>query len=81
MGWFRITVDGVGGHGCQRDKKDGEKVDGCGADTCPDCTVRRFVNDLRRKGNSLVTAKLVHWPGQTGSVEDDLLTGFRKGSF
>jgi hypothetical protein len=81
MGNFVIDVEAVGGHGCQRDKKDGEEVPGCGYDSCPDCTVRRFVADLKRKGNSVVRAKLTHWPGQPGSVEDNLLTGKRKGSF
>lgn len=81
MGGFKIEVMAAGGHGCRRDVKDGEVVEGCGNDTCPDCTTRRFVADLRRKGNSLVSATLTHWPGQTGEVEDDLLTGKRKGSF
>lgn len=81
MGNFVIDVEAVGGHGCQRDKKDGEEVPGCGHTNCPDCAARRFVAELRRQGNSLVRAKITHWPGQPGSVEDDLLSGKRKGSF
>lgn len=93
MGTFVVQVEAVGGHGCQRDLRD--DVPGCGQDTCPDCTARRFVNDLKRKGNSVVKATLTHWPafpvpdvpvavaapGCTGSVVDDLLTGKRKGGF
>lgn len=81
MGAFVVNVEAVGGHGCQRDKKDGEVVEGCGLDTCPDCTARRFVADMRRKGNSITSATLTHWPGQDGSVVDDLVAGKRQGNF
>lgn len=81
MGNFLIVVEAVGGHGCQRDRKDGEIVQGCGLDTCPDCTTRRFVADMKRKGNNVREATLTHWPEQVGSVQDELLTGQRKGSF
>lgn len=96
MGTYVVQVEAVGGHGCQREVKEGQAVPGCGMDTCPDCTARRFVADLKRKGNSVVKAKLTHWPAFpvpdvplekgtspvfTGSVVDDLLTGIRKGNF
>jgi hypothetical protein len=81
VGTFVVNVKAVGGHGCQRGIRDGDEALGCGEDTCPDCTARRFVADLRRKGNSIVEATLTHWPGEPGAVVDDLVTGKRKGSF
>ena len=81
MGKFLIEIEAVGGHGCQRELKDGVEVPGCGHEHCPDCAARRLVTELIRKGNSVVKAKLTHWPGDPHSVEDDLLTGIRKGSF
>lgn len=81
MGNFRVVVDAVGGHGCQRGVKDGERVIGCGQMDCPDCQAREFVDTLKRRGASVTGAKLIHWPGQPDEVEDDLLTRVRKGSF
>lgn len=81
MGNYRVEVEAVGGHGCQRAMKGGQAVLGCGLSNCPDCIAREFVAELKRKGNSIVSAKLTHWPGQTSQVSDDLLTGIRTGSF
>lgn len=95
MGDYRITIDAVGGHGCQREVKDGEKLaDDCGSKYCPDCAARRLVKELQANSNTVVSAKLEHWPknqmhwdGSLGEREsgvgpvDDLLTGVRKGSF
>jgi hypothetical protein len=82
MGQFRVEVTAVGGHGCQRNIKDGENVQNfCGSPACPDCEAREFVRKLKRTGASVEKAELVHWPGQTSEVRDDLLTGVRKGSF
>lgn len=81
MGQFKIEVTAVGGHGCQRDKKDGDEVDVCGNPNCPDCTAREFVALLKLKGNNVEAATLTHWPGQTSQVVDDLLTKKRSGSF
>lgn len=81
MGTFRVEVEAVGGHGCQRDKKDGEAVLGCDLPHCPDCIAREFVRRLKRTGSQVNTATLRHWPGQTSEVVDDLLTGVRNGSF
>jgi len=81
MGNFVIDVEAVGGHGCQREKGDGARIESCGSPGCPDCLTRRFVEELRRVGCSLVRGRLIHWPGQQGSVEDDLLSGIRTGSF
>jgi len=92
MGNFRIEIDGIGGHGCQREIKDGGKVEGCGRPFCPDCIARKFVAELRAAGVFTMNcpapdgvtcprAIFTHWPGAEGSVQDDLLTGIRKGSF
>jgi len=70
MGDFRIEVNAVGGHGCQRDVKDGGTVYGCGSMSCPDCIVAEFIAKLRRSGASVKDATLTHWPGQPGEVKD-----------
>lgn len=94
MGTFVIQIEAVGGHGCQRELKGGATVPGCGHEHCPDCNARKFVEQLKRR-NSVVKAKLTHWPATpvpdvpvlekqghyVGSIVDDLLTGVRKGSF
>ena len=80
MGNFRIEIEAVGGHGCSRNFKDGEKVFGCRRMDCPDCLTREFVEKLNSK-MSVSSATFTHWPGQPVQVVDDLLTGIRKGSF
>jgi hypothetical protein len=85
MGNFRIEIDAVGGHGCQREVKDGGTVaESCGLAACPDCIARKFVAELKAAGvfnYPPASAKLTHWPGTPGEVRDDLLTGIRSGSF
>lgn len=81
MGTYNLEIEAVGGHGCQREVKDGENVVGCQAASCPDCEARRFVKSLRDNGSSVSRATLTHWPGQESEVKDDLLTGIRTGSF
>jgi hypothetical protein len=86
MGDYRITVEAVGGHGCSRKTKSGEKVEPCGQSYCPDCLAREFVARL----GGVATATLEHWPvpGAAGTTRtenpgpiDDLLTGIRSGEF
>jgi len=82
VGQFRVEVTAVGGHGCQRNVKDGEQLQQfCGSPTCPDCEAREFVRRYKRLGMSVEAATLTHWPGQTTQVQDDLITGKRTGSF
>jgi hypothetical protein len=81
MGQFRVTVEAVGGHGCQREKGDGEVVMGCERSGCPDCIAREFVRRLKRSGATVDKALLQHWPETETEVRDDLLTGIRSGSF
>lgn len=51
MGAFNINITGVGGHGCERKAKPGEKLHGrCGRFTCPDCAAYDFVQRLRQAG-------------------------------
>lgn len=94
MGDFRITIEALGGHGCQREIKDGGHVVGCERRDCPDCMARELVRRMKRAGMTLHKAEIVHWPhdfvpphGGTPTysleqeVRDDLLTGQRHGSF
>lgn len=64
MGDFRIEVNATGGHGCQRELKDGADVKDCGNPSCPDCIARRFVKELVEKGSMVRDALLIHWPNQ-----------------
>lgn len=51
MGAFNINITGVGGHGCERKAKPGEKLYGrCGRFPCPDCAAYDFVQRLRQAG-------------------------------
>jgi len=88
MGDYRITVEGVGSHGCGRDDGDGAIVTRCGAKWCVDCAALALVEALGV--GSVKLAKLEHWPvpGAAGTERtehpgpvDDLLSGVRHGSF
>lgn len=82
MGQFRVTVTAVGGHGCQREVKNGETLrEFCGSVSCPDCAAREFVRTLKRQGQNVESAELSHWPGTPGEVKDNLVTHERTGSF
>lgn len=81
MGTFRVSVTAVGGHGCEREIGDGDKVLGCDRPGCPDCSAREFVRRLKRMGCTVNEATLEHWPGTESQVTDDLLTGVRAGKF
>lgn len=51
MGAFNISITGVGGHGCERKAKAGDKLYGrCGRFNCPDCLAFDFVQRLRQAG-------------------------------
>src|SRR4051812_45210374 len=51
MGVFNINITGVGGHGCERKAKPGDRLHGrCGRFTCPDCAAYDFVQRLRQAG-------------------------------
>lgn len=82
MGTFNINITAVGGHGCERKAKAGEKLYGrCGRFNCPDCMAYEFVQQLKQRGmmsHQPAEAMLTHWPGQEGQVVDDLLANERK---
>lgn len=51
MGAFNINITGVGGHGCERKAKPGEKLyQRCGRFTCPDCMAYEFVQRMKQAG-------------------------------
>lgn len=82
MGNFTIEIKAVGGHGVDRDKKDGEEVDfGIAGQFTPEAIAQRVVAELDRFGSTVESAKIIHWPGEESEVVDDLITGVRKGSF
>lgn len=70
MGDFRIEISAVGAHGCARETKDGERVQGCGLMRCPDCLTAKFVADLARVGSDVKAASLTHWPNESCAVVD-----------
>lgn len=73
MGNFRIVIDAVGAHGCSRASKDGEKFSGCGRLDCPDCVTAEFIQRLKLSQSSIQSAKLIHWPEEPGTVEDEFV--------
>lgn len=95
MGDFRIIIDAVGGHGQDRNKKNGEVVDftKCSDDytsnDTPEAIAQRCVAELVAKGVNVQKAKVVHWPADNypdnreagKEVVDDLMTGIRTNSF
>lgn len=68
MGAFNINITGVGGHGCERKAKAGEKLHGrCGRFTCPDCMAYEFVQRMKqagmiREGDTATGQEVVHAP-------------------
>ena len=82
MGAFNINITGVGGHGCERKAKAGEKLYGrCGRFTCPDCIAYEFVQRLKQAGmvregddsayTIEVPADCEGMPGSSGVFEQD----------
>jgi len=64
VGDYRITIDAVGGHGCARETKSGQRPYRCRRDDCVDCQVARFVEQLKQRGNSISQSKIEHWPAE-----------------
>ncbi|WP_315822990.1 hypothetical protein [Paraflavitalea speifideaquila] len=82
MGTFKIEITAIGGHGQQRDIKDGETIDlGAMPEGTPDEIAVDFVKVLQAAGCDVKEAKIVHWPGDPSQVSDDLITGVRTGNF
>lgn len=91
MGDFRIIINGVGGHGQDRDKKNGEVVNFAVDPNSPDALAADFVAKLKAVGVNVEDAQIIHWPldnyggqiknGRSQQIADDLLTGKRIGNF
>ena len=88
MGTFRVVVEAVGNHGCQRERSAGEEIEGCGSPSCTDCITRMYVSALKAAGTDVKTAHIHHWPdsslrpdGLAGDVVDNLLLKRRLGRF
>lgn len=82
MGTFKIEIVAVGGHGQDREKKDGEVVNfEAGGEGTPDEIASDFVKVLQAAGCDVQSARIVHWPGEQSEVSDNLLTGIRTGNF
>lgn len=87
MGDFKLVIHAMGDHGIDRNKKDGEIIDytskGIGS---TDALCKEFVEFLKTKGVSFMSATITHWPQEfydrtTQGPVDDLLTGVRAGNF
>lgn len=82
MGVFNINITGVGGHGCERNAKPGDKLFArCGRFSCPDCIAFDFTQRLKQMGvlnSSEAKSEFTHWPGEPSQVIDDLLKNERK---
>jgi len=77
MGNFKIEIEAVGGHGVCREVKEGERIPYDAAhEGEPDVLAKRFVEAFG-KTNTIVSAKLTHWPDNTPIV-DNLVTGVRE---
>lgn len=77
MGNFKIEIEAVGGHGVQREVKQGEVIDYAKSNPNePDVLAKRFVEEFG-KSNNVLSAKLTHWPDTTPII-DDLKTGVRE---
>ncbi len=76
MGHFNINITGVGGHGCERDAKPGDKLyRRCGRFTCPDCLAYEFTQRLRQAGmvredNQASGQEVVHSPACNPNSEE-----------
>jgi len=71
MGDFRIEINMVGGHGCDRTAKEGGAISGCQRIGCPDCEAKRCVEFLMRHSNSLKSMTITHWPDTPSQVVDE----------
>jgi hypothetical protein len=82
MGLFNISITGVGGNGCERNARPGDKLHArCGRFTCPDCAAFEFMQRLRQMGmlnTTEASATFTHWPGRPEQVVDDMLKNERK---
>lgn len=77
MGDFRVIIDAIGGHGQDRDKKDGEKVDfthegnGHHSTQTPEAIAQTLVLAMRGAGINIQGAKVIHWPADNYPKTDE----------
>lgn len=80
-GQFRIVIQGVGKHGCDRHSIAGEPLrTRCQRLSCIDCRTFDFVQTLRMLGFRLEEAEFTHHAGAVDPgvvVVDDMLTNTR----
>lgn len=86
MGDYRVTIAGVGNHGCDREAKAGGELDPmlCDSKDCIDCRATEFIEEFNKNtGGGIQSATLEHWPSQSPSGPvDDLVNKTRlKGQF
>ena len=89
VGNYRIVIEGVGSHGCQRDVagESSVKVQCDSPSFCPDCAARALVDLMCRSGENVTSARLYHWLDnvtgevQSSTVVDDLKSLQRHGTF
>jgi hypothetical protein len=76
MGNFLISIEAVGGHGDDRNAKQGEKIVPLPAGLGVDNVAAEAVELVRSRGCSVVSATLTHWPDSTPII-DDVVNGVR----
>jgi hypothetical protein len=72
MGDFLIKIAATGGHGCNREAKQGEVFTPCMRTDCPDCSATKMVHDYYRQFPGMFSmggfATLTHWPVELNKV-------------
>lgn len=81
MGRHVVTIDLVGGHGCDRTAKEGDALKPCNDPRCVDCQAADFVQKLAEQGHDVTDATHAHWPDDPGPVDDLKTRTRRSGSF
>lgn len=83
MGDFSVSMRMVGGHGCDRQAREGDPLGPtCDSQSCPDCFFRKMVGLLVSKGmiptGGKYHATMTHWPDDPdGGITDDLRANVR----
>src|SRR5690349_18906593 len=72
MGLFRIVREAAGGHGCQRELGDGEKVFGCRRQDCADCVTQEYIVKMK-KIFVVNKSELIHWSEDPSQVIDEIV--------
>lgn len=82
MGQFTIEITATGGHGVDRNVKDGEVVNFFKeGNQTPDAMAKFLELQLTNIGYNVENAVIKHWPDTSNEVIDNLKNGIRKGNF